>query len=75
MTSLKAASVTSTLVSCPTGTTQRVSVFAVSTKLSNLGGGNYELGWKPAKSDIGKCRQLNLALGDAEPHLVLFQFD
>lgn len=75
VTTLKSAAVTAPLVTCPGGTPVRISIFGTSTKLVHLGNGNYELGWKPSKSDIGKCRQLNLSIGDGETYPALFQFD
>jgi hypothetical protein len=75
VTNLKSAAVTSPIIACPGSVPQRISVFATSTQLTNLGNGNYQLGWKPAKSDVGKCRQLNLSIGDGEAYPALFRFD
>ena len=75
VTDLKSAVVNTTLITCPAATPRRVAVFATSTKLVNLGNGNYELGWKPAKSDWGKCRRLDLTLADGESYSSIFRFD
>jgi alpha-tubulin suppressor-like RCC1 family protein len=72
---LKSASLSSAVIACPADAPQRISVFGTSTKLVNLGNGDYEFGWKPAKTDVGKCRRLNLSIGDGESYPALLRID
>ena len=76
VTDLSSASITTTSGGCGVNTTVDPieEVVAGASGLLNLGGGSYQLNWKPPTSYEGSCRTLHLDLHDGVTHDALFQF-
>ena len=76
VTSLAAAAITVTSLSCAVGSTidQVEEPVAGASGLRNLGDGYYQINWKSPTTYAGSCKTLRLDIGDGVLHEALFQF-
>jgi hypothetical protein len=78
ITDLETITVTTTDISCDTGTelpgTPTEESSTGNSGLKNLGGGNYQYDWKTSKTYAGTCKRLRLDFGGGAYQTVDFKF-